>query len=127
MAKQPTDVDEYMAGLVHRRKDQVERMRAAILAADPGLTETVKWNAPSFIYDGEDRVTFRLQPGDRVELVLHRGARTRDDSGSFAFDDPSGMIVWAAPDRGVIAIPQGTDIDASLEEILPTIHAWVRA
>jgi hypothetical protein len=121
------DVTEYMARLEHSRKSDVEQIRLAILVSDPGLSETIKWNAPNFVFDGEDRVTFRLQPGDRVELVLHRGVRTRTDSATFAFHDPSGMVTWAAPDRGVITVPEGADLDRLLQEILPVIHTWVRA
>lgn len=121
------DVDEYMVGLQHARKPEIELIRTAILESEPRLTETIKWNAPNFVFDGEDRVTFRLQPGDRVDLILHRGARKRADSDAFAFEDPSGLIQWAAPDRGVIAIPDGTDLDLLLRTILPVIHAWVRA
>ena len=121
------DVAEYLAGLQHSRKSDIERVRAAILGADPDVSESIKWNAPNFVFAGEDRVTFRLQPGDRVDLVLHRGARTRADSDSFVFDDPSGLIRWATPDRGVISIEEGADLEALLGEILPVIRAWVRA
>jgi hypothetical protein len=58
----------------------VEAVREIILSAHPGITERIKWNAPSFCIDGDDRITFRLQPGDRVQLVFHRGARKRDDA-----------------------------------------------
>lgn len=118
---------EYMSGLKHARKAEVERIRAAILASDPELSETVKWNAPNFVFEGEDRVTLRLQPRDRVDLVLHRGARRRPDAESFSFEDPSGLIHWASSDRGVISIPEGTDLDALLPVIVTVIHAWVRS
>ncbi len=121
------DVSEYLASLTHARKAEVERLRSAILDSDPELTETIKWNAPNFAFAGEDRVTFRLQPGDRVELVLHRGVRKRDDVDSFAFDDPSRLIRWATQDRGVVVIADGSDLDALLPQLLPVIHAWVRA
>jgi hypothetical protein len=121
------DVAEYLAGLQHSRRSDIERIRAAILGADPDISETIKWNAPNFVFAGVDRVTFRLQPGDRVDLVLHRGARPRADTDSFVFDDPSGLIRWATPDRGVIAIPEGADLDALLVEVLPVIRAWVRS
>ena len=121
------DVAEYLSGVQHSRKSEVELIRSAILASDPNLSESVKWNAPNFVFDGEDRVTFRLRPGDRVDLILHRGARKRADSESFAFHDTSGMVQWAAPDRGVITIPEGADLDRVLLAILPVIHAWVRA
>jgi len=115
-----------MSGLKHARRSEIERIRAAILASDPELSETVKWNAPNFVFEGEDRVTFRLQPRDRVDLVLHRGARRRPDSESFVFEDPSGLIQWASRDRGVISIPEGADLDDLLPVIVTVIHAWVR-
>jgi hypothetical protein len=121
------DVAEYLAGLQHARTSDVERIRRAILESDPDLSETTKWNAPNFVFAGEDRVTFRLKPGDRVELVLHRGARVRADSGSFAFEDRTGLIAWATPDRGVISIPADADLDTLLPQLLPVIHAWVRS
>jgi hypothetical protein len=120
------DVPQYLSSLQHSRKSQVEAIRLAILGADAGLSESIKWNAPNFVFEGEDRVTFRLQPGDRVDLVLHRGARKRADSDQFAFADTSGLVRWAAPDRGVISIPPDADLDRLLPAILPVIHAWVR-
>ena len=104
----------------------MERIRSSILDSDPELSETIKWNAPNYVFEGEDRVTFRLQPGDRVDLVLHRGARKREDSDSFVFDDASGLIQWAARDRGVISIADGADIEQLLHSILPILRAWVR-
>ncbi len=120
------DVADYLDRLQHPRRADILRIRSAILAAEPGLSETVKWNAPNFVLAGEDRVTFRLQPGDRVELVLHRGVRVRADTGSFVFDDPSGLVSWAAPDRGVIAIPPDADLDALVPQIVTVVSAWIR-
>ena len=37
----------------------IDTVRAAVLAADPAISETEKWNAPNFVYDGIDRVTMR--------------------------------------------------------------------
>jgi hypothetical protein len=121
------DVTEYLRELHHPRKSDVERIRRALLDADPELSESIKWNAPNFIFDGEDRVTFRLQPRDRVDLVLHRGAGKRADSDSFVFVDTSGLIQWVAQDRGVITVGDGADLDELLGAILPVLHAWVRS
>jgi len=120
------DVSDYLSALHHSRRSDVVRIRNAIVAAEPELTETIKWNAPNFVFAGEDRVTFRLQPGDRVELVLHRGVRVRADTGSFVFDDPTGLVSWAAPDRGVIAIPPDADLDALVPQIVTVVSAWIR-
>lgn len=116
-------VDRFMDGLTHSHKDTIERLRIAILASDPQLSEQVKWNAPSFVVDGVDRVTFRLQPGDRVQLILHRGVKVRADAADFAFADDSGLITWAAPDRGVVTIEPGSGpADA---DIVDLVTRWI--
>jgi hypothetical protein len=118
-------VDDYMAALVHTRHAEVEALRSALTAADPDVVETIKWNAPSYGYQGTDRITMRLQPGDRVDLVFHRGAAKRDDA--FTFDDPTGLIAWAAPDRGVVAVTDRAMLDARLPEILALAQLWLVA
>jgi hypothetical protein len=60
-------VDTFLDDLVHPRKAEIEELRAVLLGSSPGMTERVKWNAPSFCVNGDDRITFRLQPGDRME------------------------------------------------------------
>ncbi|MBU2665578.1 DUF1801 domain-containing protein [Actinoplanes bogorensis] len=121
----PADVEEYLADLQHPLKDGVLRLRAVILAADPGISEHIKWNAPSFRYDGEDRVTFRLQPRGRLQLIFHRGAKVRADSAGFTFDDPSGLMTWPAPDRAVVDFP-GLEFVAEHEaEVKELVRRWV--
>ena len=85
-------------------KRGVEQLRAAMLDSNDDITEHVKWNAPSFRYAGEDRVTFRLFPEDRVQLVFHRGSKVKDDAGNFAFDDETRLLRWVAADRAVVAL-----------------------
>ncbi len=121
--KQPT-VDEYLESLSHPRLNDIRRIRTRLLAGDAELGERIKWNAPSFGHDGEDRVTFRLQPGDRFEIVFHRGVRKRDDP--FSFDDPDHLITWATNDRGTTVVPavMSDDNEARLLELA---HQWLQA
>lgn len=121
------EVDAFLDALDHARKSEVQRLRLAILASDKGLSETVKWNAPNFVFDGQDRVTFRLKPGDRVELILHRGAKVRADSAGFRFSDPDGVITWATPDRGVVVVSDGEDLATREPSIVALVKRWVRA
>jgi hypothetical protein len=127
MGSPSADVEQYLAELEHPLKEGVLRLRAAILASDPAITEHVKWNAPSFRYGGEDRVTFRLQPRGRLQLIFHRGAKVRADTAGFAFDDPSGLMTWLAPDRAVIDFP---DLDAVSERearVVALVGRWMPA
>ncbi|HEX5594812.1 MAG TPA: DUF1801 domain-containing protein [Micromonosporaceae bacterium] len=127
MPNKSVDVDDYMATLDHPLKAGVEQLRSAILASDPGISEHVKWNAPSFRYDGEDRVTFRLRPGDRVQLIFHRGAKVRSDRAEFAFQDPTGLMTWPAPDRGVVTFPNLETIQSQQAAVVSLVKQWVRA
>ena len=85
MANTSAEVDQFMARLRHPLKEGVQRLRTAILASNDTITEHIKWNAPSFHHAGQDRVTFRLQPGDKLQLIFHRGAKVRADTTGFVF------------------------------------------
>jgi hypothetical protein len=121
------EVDAFLASAAHPRTAEIQRLRAAILDADPGISETVKWRAPNFRYGGVDRVTFRLQPGDVVQLVLHRGAKVRTDSDTYSFDDPSGLVEWVTPDRGVVRLDHPADTADRLPAIVQLVRRWVRS
>lgn len=120
-------MDRYLQDLEHPHKPAILALRAAVLAADPGISETVKWNAPNFRYRGEDRVTMRLAPRGAFQLVLHRGSRVRSDhSEGFSFQDPTALVRWAAPDRGVIELGAADAVEQLLEEIVGLVRRWIR-
>lgn len=117
-------VDTYLQALEHRHKPAIQALRRLIHDAVPGLTERIKWNAPSFGKGEDDRITMRLHPGDRLQLILHRGAKAGADD-LFRFEDPDKLITWAAPDRGVVTFVDADDLadkSAALTEIL---RRWV--
>jgi len=127
VAAAPIAVDAFLDALEHPRKEDVKRIRAKLLAAVPGLTEHVKWNAPSFVHDGVDRITFRLRPGDRLQLVFHRGPSVRTDTDTFAFDDPSGLMAWQTPDRAVVTFVDSAPLEGVLDDVGELARRWVLA
>jgi hypothetical protein len=127
MPSRTVDVDTVLAGMQHPLKAGVEQLRAAILASNDAITEHVKWNAPSFCYAGVDRVTFRLQPGDRLQLVFHRGVAVTADRADFRFEDPSGLLEWVARDRAVLTFRDLEDVAARLDTVVDVVNRWVVA
>lgn len=118
-----TTVPEFLADLDAAKLAQVELLRTIIMAAHPGLTEHIKWNAPSYVLDGEDRVTFNLRnKEDAVTLVLHMGAtRPEDKKAAPIMPDDEGLITWQSDIRGVVACADLADIQhkqAALHRIL---------
>ncbi|NTW38416.1 MAG: DUF1801 domain-containing protein [Cellulomonadaceae bacterium] len=118
------DVDRYMADLEHPLKAEIARLRAAILASDPTITEHVKWNAPSFRHGGADRVTFRLHPAPHLQVIFHRGA-TPTLSPAPALDDPTGLMSWLSPDRAVVDLSAPGAVDAHLQHVVSLVGRWV--
>ena len=125
MGAPSVDVEQYLTELQHPLKEGVLRLRTAILASNPAITEHVKWNAPSFCYGGQDRVTFRLQPRGRLQLIFHRGAKVRADTAGFVFDDPSGLMAWPAPDRAVIDFPDLGAVTTNQAQVIALVGRWV--
>jgi hypothetical protein len=120
------DVEQYLTDLQHPLKEGVLLLRTTILASDSAITEHIKWNAPSFCYEGLDRVTFRLQPRGRLQLIFHRGAKVRSDTATFTFEDPSGLMKWSAPDRAVIDFPDLATVTTHQAQVSALVARWVR-
>ncbi|WP_369139000.1 DUF1801 domain-containing protein [Modestobacter versicolor] len=123
MPQNPT-VEEFLAELDHPRAADVRRLRTAIMASNDGLTEHVKWKAPSFCWRGVDRVTFRLFPADHLQLVFHRGVKPQDTEG-FVFGDDAGLLRWVATDRAVLTLGDPADVAAKEAAIVDLVNRWV--
>jgi hypothetical protein len=103
---------------------QVERLRAAILAADPRINESIKWNAPSFSID-EHFATFNLHYPDRVQVVLHAGAKVNPDAQQFEIVDPAALLKWAAVDRASVTFASDSEVDERLDGFLDILKQWI--
>jgi hypothetical protein len=117
------EVDTYMAALDHPMKAGVERLRAAFLASNEALTEHIKWKAPSFCFAGVDRVTFKLYPPVRIQLIFHRGAKV--STAPFAFTDDTGLMTFLAPDRAIVTLDTTADVDAHADTLVALVNRWV--
>lgn len=124
VAEKLSAVDAYLDDLQHARKTEIAALRLVILSAVPDLVERIKWNAPSFGLGEDDRITMRLHPGDRLQLILHRGAKAGADD-FFRFEDPDRLIAWAAPDRGVVTFRDADDLASKSAPLSEILRRWV--
>jgi hypothetical protein len=118
------EVDAYMATLDHHMTAQVEKLRAAILDADPRVNESIKWNAPSFFID-DHFATFNLHYPDRVQIVLHAGAKVNPDAVQFEISDPAGLLKWASVDRASVTFGSAAEVDDRLASFLDIVRQWI--
>jgi hypothetical protein len=123
MPKREVVVEAFLDRLSHPRRLDIDRVRSIVSQAIPAATEHIKWNAPSWVVGGVDRLTMRLQPGARVQLILHRGPKPSVADG-FSFEDPWGLLEWAASDRAVVTFLSSEDLDAKAEALADTVRRW---
>lgn len=110
-------LDDYMLKLEHPLKAEIEAVRGIILKAHPGITEGVKWNAPSFYYKG-DLVVIHVKSTDRVHLIFPAGVKIPDDRGTLEGDYPDGRKM-----AYFYSMPEVEVKKAALENI---VRQWVQ-
>jgi hypothetical protein len=118
------EVDAYMGALEHPMAGQVERLRSAILGVDARVNESIKWNAPSFYIDAHF-ATFNLHYPDRIQIVLHAGAKVNPDARQFEVSDPAGLLKWAAMDRASVTFGSDSEVDERLAALLDVLKQWI--
>ena len=121
-------VKEFIQTSKHPLKKAVEEIREIILSADKRITEHIKWNAPSFCFNGDDRITFNLSKNDRILLIFHRGAKVKDSkSKEQLFEDTTGMLEWLAHDRAVVKIQTIEEVAGKKAVLTKVVKRWLSA
>lgn len=124
-SKKPVDeVDGFMRTLKHPLKREIETVRRLVLGVDPNVTEGIKWNAPSF-RTTEFFATVNLRSTDRVQLILHLGAKVRDDLKEVTISDPTGLLKWLAKDRCSVTLGTGPEIARHREAFEKILRQWI--
>ena len=125
MANRFTSVDEYLAAQPDEVREKVDALRALVLEADPTLVEIVKWNSPSFVLRGENRLTVSVGAKQTVRLVLHLGTEIEEDKNAasdFA-GDPDGLLTWHSNIRASLGMPRLDQLEP--QPLVRVIRAWL--
>lgn len=108
------------------RKSLVEAVLKAILEACPHVSETIKWNAPTFCYEGKDRMTIMLHKKDRVGLILHTGAKPKEDKKApRLYQDDTGLLEWNSNIRATITFHDVADFSSKRNLFKKAVKRWV--
>ncbi|MEK5492503.1 DUF1801 domain-containing protein [Paenibacillus sp. FSL R7-0297] len=123
----PEQVSLFLKELEHPLKDEIEEVRKIILSADEDITEQIKWNAPSFCYNQQDRVTMNLQGKGFFRLIFHTGAKVKEEAATVPlFTDTSGLLEWITGDRAVVKITDSTDLEFKRAELPALVARWMK-
>lgn len=125
-AKAADDVDFFMTYLIHPLKSEIQAVRALILSIDKGITEGIKWNAPSFHFK-DYFATIHIKATDCVQIILHLGAKNKDKSAENAgIADPSGLLQWLGKDRATVKLGSANEIKEKKAALKSIVEQWIR-
>ncbi len=128
MNNQNSDVTAFLDTLDHPFRREIEQLRAIILVANKGLTENLKWNGPNYCYEGEDRITMKIQPpAKQVLLIFHRGTKKYEQPKAKMIGNKSKLLAWKENDRAIITFKSLEDIENAKEELEAIINQWIDA
>lgn len=119
-------VDQFMAGLSHRYKAEIEALRQVILRADDSIAEGIKWNGPSF-RTTEYFATIHLRARKSVGLILHFGAKVRKAPvDGTKIPDPTSLLKWLGKDRAMVEFTDLDDVRARKAALQAVLRHWIR-
>jgi hypothetical protein len=117
-------VTALLTAMTHRLKPTLEAVRRTILAADPAITEGIKWNSPSFYCHGWFATIASHKP-TQLDIVLYCGAKVRADSSvSEGIDDSQRLLTWPSKDRALLSFKSDTDFQARRQAFQSIIRQW---
>jgi hypothetical protein len=119
------DVTKFLDDLHHPLRKEIDHLRQAILSANPGLSENIKWNGPNFCFMGEDRITMRIQPPKQLQLIFHRGAKVVAQPTERLIQDNSHLLTWKTNDRAVVTYKNQEEIQSSQSALNQIVNAWI--
>ena len=117
------DVSAFIAALKHPNEAEILALRGTILGVDPGISEEIKWNAPSF-RTHEHFATMHLRAKTGIQLVLHSGAKKRALP-TPNITDPDGLLEWRAPDRAIARFDNLDDLAARKHALEAILRQWI--
>jgi hypothetical protein len=131
MAKQTINLNIVVTAFLdeqnHPFRKEIEQLRNCILSTNTALTENIKWNAPNYCFDSEDRITMRIQPPKQVQIIFHRGAKVKEQPKEKLIKNDFGMLVWKGNDRAIASFKNMEAIENGKTDLAKIVIEWINA
>jgi uncharacterized protein YdhG (YjbR/CyaY superfamily) len=108
------EVDAWFSRYDNPMKDVVLRLREIILAADARIDECIKWQAPTFTFEG-NLASFYPKSRDHASLMFHLGAK---------IPGRHPRLVGSGGTSRVMKIGSLAEADAARADLERLVRAW---
>ena len=109
------EVDAWLDRYANPQKPLVKAVWETILDADPRITESIKWQAPTFMYKG-NLASFYPRSTKHVSLMFHTGA---------SLPNPDGLLEGEGDTSRVARFLDEDDLAAKTEALRGLVAAWI--
>jgi uncharacterized protein YdhG (YjbR/CyaY superfamily) len=111
------DVDAWFARYENPMKDVVLRVREIVLGADPRIEECIKWQAPTFTFEG-NLASFFPKSKQHASLMFHMGARIPGNHPRLEGGGDTGRVLKIA------SLEDANRAKSDIERIVQAWCAW---
>ena len=108
-------VEAWFESCQNPQKDLVQAVRRLVLDADPRMSETIKWQGPTFMYRG-NLASFYPKSTKHVSLMFHTGA---------SLPDPTGLLEGEGATSRVATFHSADDLAAKADALRGLVVAWI--
>jgi hypothetical protein len=108
------EVDAWLEAYDNPMSDAVRRTRELFLEADPRISESVKWQTPTFSYKG-NLASFQPRSKRFVSILFHQGAAI---PGRHPRLEGEGDVVR------IMRLADLNDVEAAADDIRAVVRAW---
>jgi len=109
------EVEAWLDRYDNPQKPLLVAVRAVILDAEPRVGETIKWQAPTFVFRG-NIASFFPKAKAHVALMFHTGA---------SLDDPAGILEGDGAVSRIARFHDPDDLASKRGALEDLIRAWV--
>lgn len=121
------DVTDFLDGLNHPFRKEIELLRTILLSVDEELVEGIKWNGPNYSIRGDDRITMRIHPPTQVQLIFHRGAKVKVQPEKRLLDNGDDFLTWKENDRAIASFQSLEQIEKDRSKLKEIASMWIKA
>ena len=111
------EVDDFLDGLDHPLKAEMQAVREIILQADDRMSETIKWGGPTFMYKG-NMATINPRAKKFVNLFFQTGS---------VIKNRHGILDGDAAQVRTVRFADMEDVDRKKSALTAIVGEWIDA
>lgn len=119
------ETTKFLDNLNHPQRELIEALRCLILE-NTLLYENIKWNAPNYVYSDTDIITMKLFPSKHVQIILHQGAKLKEQPKERPLSNTYHILEWKSNDRAVITLTSMNDFNENVDMLRSIFRDWIK-